>query len=208
MSSKQAVCPLDRRQFLGRAVPLGCLSCLAGPGLLAKSALAAPAAPAPHKFKADAQYSFEDAFKFAYAEALLPQLEPIAKAIGRERLIKLLRSAAEATGRRNGQKWAEGLAQPDFANHNAPTREPNRFMQHALTFTIVEDTPTAFAIKITECLWAKTFRDAQGADIGYAVICHGDIANARGYSPKLRLLRSKTLMQGHAFCDLRWVWEG
>jgi hypothetical protein len=146
----------------------------------------------------------EDAFKFVYAETLLPQLDPIAKAIGRERLLQLLHRAAEESAQRNGQRWAEGLAQPDFANHNAWAREANRFMQHALTFTVVEDTKTAFAIKITECLWAKTFRDAQGADIGHTVICHPDIANAQGYSPKLGLLRTKTPMQGHAFCDLRW----
>jgi hypothetical protein len=44
-------------------------------------------------------------------------------------------------------------------------------------------------------------------DIGYAVICHPDFASAEGYSTKLRLVRTKTLMQGHDCCNHRWLWK-
>lgn len=82
---------LDRRHFLG-----GCVSCLAAPQLLCKSAVAAPEAGVPdpiaHKFKADAQSSFEDNFKFAYAQVLIPYLNDIADEIGRKRLIKIVQT--------------------------------------------------------------------------------------------------------------------
>jgi hypothetical protein len=198
---------LDRRHFLG-----GCVSCLAAPPLLCKSALAAPDAsvPAPvaHKFKADAQSSFEDNFKFAYAEVLIPYLNDIADAIGRKRLIKIIQTRWEERCWQSGKKFAQDSAKPDFANFTEGTRTPNRFWQHALSLTIVEDTPKAFEIKVTECLWAKVFREAGAADIGYAGICNPDFATARGYSAKLRMVRSKTLMQGHDFCNHRWLWEG
>jgi hypothetical protein len=62
-------------------------------------------------------------------------------------------------------------------------------------------------IKITECLWAKTFRAANAADIGYATICYSDFAGAVAFNPKMRLVRTKTLMQGHDCCNHRWVLE-
>jgi hypothetical protein len=198
---------LDRRHFLG-----GCVSCLAAPQLLCKSAVAAPEAGVPdpiaHKFKADAQSSFEDNFKFAYAQVLIPYLNDIADEIGRKRLIKIVQTRWEEHCWKSGKKFAEDSAKPDFANFTEWARTPKRFWQHVLSFAIVEDTPKAFEIKVTECLWAKVFRDAGDADIGYAGICHPDFATARGYSAKLQMIRTKTLMQSHDFCNHRWLWEG
>jgi len=49
---------------------------------------------------------------------------------------------------------------------------------------IVEDTETAFEIKVTECIWATTFRQAEAGDFGYAAICFGDYAWAEGLIQK------------------------
>ena len=52
------------------------------------------------------------------------------------------------------------------------------------------------------------FREEDAADIGYAMVCYPDYAVARGLNPKLRLVRTKTLMQGDDSCGLRYVMEG
>jgi fumarate reductase iron-sulfur subunit len=62
-------------------------------------------------------------------------------------------------------------------------------------------------MKITECLWAKTFREADAAEIGYAGCCYQDYAAARAYHPKLKFYRENTLMQGHDYCYNKWVME-
>ena len=192
---------------MGRAVPLGCLSCFAAPQLFSRSVQASQDAPAVHKFKDDSQSSYEEGFNFAYAGTLLPHLKAVGDEIGRKRLIKIIQSAAEAQARQSSKKTAENSAKPDFSSYTEWARKPTRFWQHVLTFTVVEDTPSAFEVRVTECLWAKTFRDAGGADIGYAVVCHPDFANAEGYSTKLRLVRTKTFMQGHDCCNHRWLWK-
>lgn len=76
-----------------------------------------------------------------------------------------------------------------------------------MTSELVEDTDHAREIKVTECLWAKTLRELNPADIGYAAIYHGDYAYCQGFNPKIRMIRSKTLMQGDDCCNHRWVWE-
>ena len=62
-------------------------------------------------------------------------------------------------------------------------------------------------VRVTRCLWAETFRGADAADIGYAFVCHPDFASTTAFNPKMRMIRTKTLMQGHEYCNHRWVGE-
>ena len=68
----------------------------------------------------------------------------------------------------------------------------------------MEDAETAFEVRITECLWSKTFREEEAADLGYACICHSDYAMAKAFNAKMHLIRDKTLMQGFNHCNHRW----
>jgi hypothetical protein len=99
---------------------------------------------------------------------------------------------------------AEGVESTDWATWTALMDDPDN---QRITFEVVERTDRVWEIKVTECLMAKTFREAGAADIGYAVQCSGDPALCRGFNPKIRQLRTKTLMQGDDCCNHRWVWE-
>jgi len=52
-----------------------------------------------------------------------------------------------------------------------------------------------------------TFREEDAADIGYATHYHVHYAAATAFNPKIRMYRTKTLMEGHDYCDHKWVWE-
>lgn len=77
-----------------------------------------------------------------------------------------------------------------------------------LSMTIVEDTDTAFELKVTECIWAATFLRADAGDIGYCSVCWGDYAWAESFNEKIKLVRDRTLMEGHDYCNHRYVWTG
>ncbi len=62
-------------------------------------------------------------------------------------------------------------------------------------------------MRVSECLTATVFREADAAHIGYAAVCHADFALPEGFNPKIRLVRTKTLMKGHDCCNHRYVWE-
>lgn len=72
---------------------------------------------------------------------------------------------------------------------------------------MIEDTPQAFEVKITECLWAKTYRDFNAADLGYILSCYPDYASTKAFNPKMRMIQTKTLMQGDDCCNHRIVME-
>jgi hypothetical protein len=157
-----------------------------------------------HKFQQDSGMSFAEVYGFAFGN-LIPLMRNLASELEREDFIELLQKVASDTGAAGGSELAESLTSNDFETWTSTLRVPNRFWEHVLTTEIVEDTETAFEVKTTECLWAKTFREAGAPDIGYATICHPDYAFCQGFNPKIRMVRSKTLMQGDACCNHRWV---
>ena len=77
-----------------------------------------------------------------------------------------------------------------------------------MTHEVVVDTDKVFELKVTECLTSEIFLDADAGDIGYAYVCFGDYAWAEGFNPKIKMVRDKTLMQGHAYCNHRYMWTG
>ncbi|MFC2099666.1 L-2-amino-thiazoline-4-carboxylic acid hydrolase, partial [Candidatus Bipolaricaulota bacterium] len=147
-----------------------------------------------------------EVFDFAY-EKTIPVLKGLADELGEERFLEAVKKVASECALKAGQETARKLPCNDLAAFTGAGEEPSRFAEHVLTRETVEDTPQAFELRVTECLWAKTFREMGAADLGYLLLCHTDYADCRGFNPKITLTRSKTLMQGDDCCDHRFVWK-
>jgi hypothetical protein len=200
----------SRREFLLNVFPLGTLFCLGCGNLSAWTAGqdTPKGAEKKHKFQGDSGMSFEEEFEFAY-KPFARLMKSFGDEIGKDNLVEMIKRVVDKKIKQEALKEAKDFQVRDFASFRAGLRkEPDRFWGHVQTDTIVEDTDKAIESRVTECLFAKTFRDADAADIGYAYFCYGDFAMARAYSPKLRLIRTKTLMNGDDRCNHRWVWEG
>jgi hypothetical protein len=210
MDTKGASCTFTRRGFLTNALPAGTMLCLGCPALSALGIAQANAqAPSPkHKFAEDSKMSFEEVFNVAYKDGSIPLLKALANDVGKEKFIEMLKKATAQVVDEATKKQAEKLPKRDLAAFLAEVKADSYFWKHVLTFGFVEDTEKAAEIKVTECLWAKTFREADAADIGYATLCYGDYAAAPAFNPKMKMIRTKTLMQGHDCCNHRWVMEG
>jgi hypothetical protein len=160
-----------------------------------------------HKFLEGSNMTFQEVFDFAF-ESFIPELQGLAKELGEDHFLKALKKVAFECALKAGQDTARQLPCNDFAAFTVSMRDPSHFAKHVLTAEIVEDTPQAFEVKVTECLWAKTLREMGAANIGYLLICHPDYADCQGFNPKITMTRSKTLMQGDDCCNHRFVWEG
>ena len=73
---------------------------------------------------------------------------------------------------------------------------------------MVEDNETIFEMKVTEYLTEVVFREADVLDLGYACVCHADFGLPVGINLKMKLIRTKTLMQDHSYCNHRYIWTG
>lgn len=208
MATKRPKSDPDRREFLRSAVPAGVLGCLGCP-MLSGASLAGRGSGQSLQERAqqNSDMTFEDVYNFAYRDGFIPLAKHMAEVMGEEAFMKVLGEAGMARGREAGAGLAAEMPDNDLSSFAANMRTPPPLYQGALTYEIVEDSPDAFEVKILECLWARTFRDADAADIGYACICHPDYALAEGFNPRMKMIRTKTLMQGHDCCNHRWVVE-
>jgi hypothetical protein len=198
-----------RRSFFKAILPGGALLCLGGQCLLGASQFEEKAKQAgqKHKFLEDSGMSFSEVFKRVHADRL-PLMRGLEREIGNEKFIVMLKRIIDENAKQRSADIAKKTGKNDLASFTQGLRQPNRYWQNVLTFQVIEDTPRAFEGKVTECLWAKTYRDANAADLGYVLSCHGDYASAEGFNPKMRMIRTKTLMQGDDFCNHRYVVEG
>jgi hypothetical protein len=192
------------RRTLFSILPAGAVGCL-GCMRAAACALAQEPPPAGHSWTEKADITWEEMFRFAYQKDLIPLLKQMAEPVGREKFTAMLRNASDEVVRKKTAGRAPAIR--DLAALAANMNRIPPLMQHALDAEIVEQSAEAFEYRVKKCLWAKVFRDADAADIGYSMVCYPDYAVARGLNPRLKLIRTKTLMQGDDSCGLRYVME-
>lgn len=65
----------------------------------------------------------------------------------------------------------------------------------------LEDTPEKLAYRVTRCPHATAYRDAKGAEIGFALSCAWDFGFCKGINPAIQFTRTKTLMGGDCCCN-------
>jgi hypothetical protein len=126
--------------------------------------------------------------------------------LGEEKVIELIKKETEQRLNAQAKRDLERLGKSDFKSYISIFRDPR--MLSSLNMEIVEDTDTAFEIRVTDCLAAESFLPHKAGDIGYAAVCWGDYNWASDFNPKIKLVRDKTLMQGHDCCNHRYIWTG
>lgn len=211
MTLKGSLSIPSRRQFLLNFLPVGSLLCLSGNNLLSLSQSESKTADSPikHKFLEDSEMSFKDLFRFTFQNYYIPCIQRLADEIGREKLIEMLKRLTSEAVAKSVKKSIENLPNNDFPTYVALSKKrKNRFVEHVLTAEVLKETETEVRTNITECLWAETFREEDASDIGYAAICYPDFASASAFNPKIKLVRTKTLMQGDDCCNFHYIWEG
>jgi L-2-amino-thiazoline-4-carboxylic acid hydrolase len=198
----------SRRELLLRVLPT-CAICLGCPRL-AGMAVAMPQKPTTalsgKKYAEKTDMTWEELFKFTYGYAI-PMMKNLSNQVGKEKFLEMLKKATSEEAVREVEATYRNQPKRDLATLLADMKKPDSLFQHTLTYEFVKDTDKEADVRITECLWARTFRQANAGDLGYAMICHGDIAATKAYNPKIKLDRPKILMNGDEECRFHWVVE-
>ncbi len=198
----------NRRAFLRKTFSSCALCCLGGTGTMIAGARS-PVLPSRqiHKFKMDAGMTMEQVFGVAYQKDYIPTMKMMMRQMGNRKFLEMLKKSSEMrfTPEANPEVEKGEISMTEFvALIKGMAEGPAKLIQ---TAEFTEENDHVFEMKITECLWAKTFREADAAQIGYAGICYQDYAWSKSLNPKLTLYREKTLMQGGDCCINRWVME-
>ena len=197
-----------RRDFIAKILPGCALSCFVSHNLLAST------------HYGDVHLSSEDKHKFqeemnsplTYKKWMQQRhmkyigvLKHLQNDIGENKLFEMLKKASYAENVALGKKLSERIT--DINTFAGPFRNENSGVGRTIVREIIEDNDKVFEMKITQCLVEEVFREADACDLGYACVCHADFGLPAGMDLNIKLIRTKTLMQGHDCCNHRYVLE-
>ena len=201
MTNKNAFFNHNRRQFISAILPACAFSCFGLKNLfgLEQSEKKSKEKAIKHKFQKEWGHTYEEAFRWRYSY-YIEIMEEFSKYLGRKQLIDMIMRAVDDSNpigenvdlNFSFTRWIKG----------------GSIFLPMMTREIIEKSEKIYEMKVTECLWAKPFQERNSADIGYATVCYSDFSAAKAAHPKITLERTKTIMQGHGYCNHRWTWEG
>ncbi len=200
----------SRRQFITKIIPGCALTCLGAGNFF--TAISKPVQDASqgsaHKFDTELEknLTYRQLLQRQYFNTIVFG-KLLKQELGDEKAIELIKKLSNKSSIERGKIQAKQFAENSLQAFVKQFKDPNTY-KNVLTKEVVEDTENAFELKVTECLWAEVFRERDAGDIGFAWICYGDYGWPQGFNPKLRMIRDKTLMQGHPYCNHRYVWTG
>ena len=77
-------------------------------------------------------------------------------------------------------------------------------MGGALKREMRKKTATHLEYDIVHCAYANMYKEMGLAKIGHLLSCNRDGTFCIGYNPKMRLVRTQTIMEGASHCDFRY----
>ncbi|UCE06335.1 MAG: L-2-amino-thiazoline-4-carboxylic acid hydrolase [bacterium] len=200
----------SRRQFITKILPACSMICMGGGFAFAHASNKNDPFfqdDEKHKFdsKMDKILTYRQYMKLRYGE-FIQIVKAFASEFGKDKVSDFLNKNTSEKMLKYGQSQAKKSTDNNFQTYVGMFRN-NPYFDKTLTMEIVEDTEKAFEIKVTECVWATTFLQADAGEFGYAAVCYGDYAWAEGFNPKIKMVRDKTLMQGDEYCNHRYIWQ-
>lgn len=77
----------------------------------------------------------------------------------------------------------------------------------ALEVEVRERSDKTFAFDVVRCRYAEMYREMGLGELGRLLSCQRDAAFCEGYDAKLKLERTRTLMEGADRCDFRYRYD-
>lgn len=162
------------------------------------------------KYRADSGMTYEQVFNFAFKNWYIRYMKGIEDQIGKKETLALLRKVGWALYEESTKNNFRDIQNRDVESLITNFWEPmgrSKLWSHTIPVEIVKKSASEGIVKMPQCLVAKTFRDADAADIGYAAICHADFAVAHAFNPRIKLTRNKCIMNGDAYCYFEYSLE-
>ncbi len=212
MSENDLTKKMQRRKFLGGLIASCALPCLGMKALYAMKEDSIsildqePQTTGKHKFENTfpGEFSYLDFFNIRYGE-FIRLAKDLEKEMGKENLIKFLKKRTEERMFEHGQNQAKNTKDNSLKTYTAQFK--SEYYDKTLTKEVVQESDHVFELKVTECIWAKTFQKHNANEIGFAAVCYGDYSWPKGFNPKIRMERDKTLMQGYDCCNHKYIFE-
>ena len=138
------------------------------------------------------------------AQVLVPLVKALQSELGEQRANAIVRKTLGELYRKYGETWWRKQGTRDFGEKLASTFD--RFAAgDALHYQVIKQAPDAFDVNITECGYAKFYREIGAPELGFLLTCSADFPMTEGFGADVQLTRTQTIMQGASHCDFRYA---
>jgi hypothetical protein len=139
------------------------------------------------------------------AEIIKPIYDALKSEFGGEAAQRIIRDAikekAVEFGKELAKREPDGTSLRKFAQLLPMWTKGN-----ALEIDVLEESDQTFSYNVTRCRYAEMYQELGLSDIGHLLSCNRDGSFCDGYDPRLKLVRTHTIMQGSSHCDFRYRW--
>jgi hypothetical protein len=136
------------------------------------------------------------------ARLLAPLLAALGKEFGEQRVLNVIQETVAAIARRQGTELRQAMGGNSLVQYRASLADWTK--GHGLEIDVLEEGEKVFAFNVTRCRYAEMYRELGVPQLGPVLSCSRDFALIEGFNPKIRLHRTRTLMEGAPFCDFRY----
>src|SRR3989475_8582826 len=138
------------------------------------------------------------------AQVLVPLVKALQAELGEERANAIVRKALGDLYRKYGEKWWRSQG-----GRNLGERIASAFDMFAaggaLKYDVLKQAPDAFEVNVTECRYAKFYKEIGAPELGILLTCSADLLMSVGFGADVQFTRTQTIMQGASHCDFRYV---
>lgn len=136
------------------------------------------------------------------ALAIVPVIRAVSQRIGRDEALAILKEVNQQEAFQRGQNMMRIEGQngiDELVNEVASWGEGGIW-----EMDVLEQTSTTYFFNVFRCPYYEKYRELGLDEFGVEFSCCRDEPFARGFNPQLKLVRSRTIMEGADYCDFRY----
>ena len=130
-----------------------------------------------------------------------PLIKAFIEELGRDKAVAVVNRVINSLARESGEQLARqmgGNSMADFARGLSAWGAGGAYEMQELELT---DTKYDFDIK--RCRYAEMYKELGLADLGVVLSCGRDFELVEGFNPRMKLVRTQTIMEGYDHCYFR-----
>ncbi len=124
--------------------------------------------------------------------------------MGEDKAMEIATAAVQADAVAAGKIMAEKYGGNSMKELSRVVRE-EWAENDAMTIHFLEETERKFSFDVTRCRYAELYKKMEMKELGFCLSCSRDEPFTKGFNPRMKLLRSQTIMRGSSLCDFRFV---
>ena len=139
------------------------------------------------------------------ARVVTPFIRALIQEVGKERALRTTEEIIRSLAKESGAQLAKSMEGNSMAHFVESLKYWTK--DDALELEVLEQTDSTFSFNVRRCRYAEMYRELGIQDLGKSLSCGRDFALVDGFNPRMKLVRTQTIMEGAAFCDFRYGME-